>query len=87
MEANNRMELSFLSLSENESFARAAVSAFVAQLDPTVEELTEMKTALSEAVSNAVIHGYEKNQGMVRIICSLYGATVELVVEDQGVGI
>lgn len=87
MEANNKMELSFLNLSENEGFARTAVSSFIAVLDPTVEELTEIKTALSEAVSNAIIHGYDGMEGMVTVTCSLYGNTVELVIKDQGLGI
>ena len=54
----NEMELSFLSVSENEAFARAVVAAFVTQLDPTMDELTEVKTVVSEAVTNAIIHGY-----------------------------
>ena len=87
MEANNKMFIEFLNLSENESFARTAVSAFVAELDPTVEELTEIKTALSEAVSNAVIHAYEGKEEFVRIECSLYDRTVEIVVIDHGIGI
>ena len=87
MEASNKMTVSFLNRSINESFARTAVSAFVAQLDPTIEELTEIKTALSEAVSNAIIHAYEAKEGMVTIECSLYDKTVELMIEDSGMGI
>lgn len=88
MEANNRMQVSFLNRSENEGFARTAVAAFVAELDPTVEEITEIKTALSEAVSNAIIHGYEGvEEGMVTVECSLYDKTVEIVVADEGIGI
>ncbi|ATY84746.1 anti-sigma F factor [Kyrpidia spormannii] len=83
----NVMRLEFSSRSENESFARVAVAAFVAQLDPTVEELTEIKTAVSEAVTNAIIHGYGDQEGMVSITCTLEGDTVEIMIDDQGVGI
>lgn len=87
MEANNRMSISFLNRSENEGFARTAVSAFIAELDPTVEELTEIKTALSEAVSNAIIHGYEGMEGLVVVDCNLYDKSVEIIVKDSGIGI
>lgn len=87
MQASNYMELKFSSRSENESFARVAVAAFVSQLDPTVEELTEIKTVVSEAVTNAIIHGYEDGDGMVTISCSIIGGAVEVIVEDQGRGI
>ncbi|MBX6395710.1 MAG: anti-sigma F factor [Alicyclobacillaceae bacterium] len=83
----NFMRLEFPSRSENEAFARVAVAAFVAQLDPTVEELTEIKTAVSEAVTNAIIHGYAEEEGIVAITCTLEDDTVEIIVEDQGVGI
>ncbi|MDI3256167.1 MAG: anti-sigma F factor [Kyrpidia sp.] len=82
----NVMRVEFSSRSENESFARVAVAAFVAQLDPTVEELTEIKTAVSEAVTNAIIHGYGEREGMVTVTCTLEGDTVEIMVEDQGIG-
>lgn len=81
------MVIEFDGISENEAFARAAVAAFIAPLDPTLEELTEIKTALSEAVSNSVIHGYEGGAGTVRVGCSCIGRTVELYVEDYGTGI
>nr|WP_188880686.1 anti-sigma F factor [Alicyclobacillus cellulosilyticus] len=81
------MRIQFASRSENESFARVAVAAFVAQMDPTVEQLTELKTAVSEAVTNAIIHGYEEGPGEVRIECRIRDGTVEVVVEDDGVGI
>jgi stage II sporulation protein AB (anti-sigma F factor) len=84
---DNYMRIQFASRSENESFARVAVAAFVAQLDPTVEQLTELKTAVSEAVTNAIIHGYENRIGEVRIECVLTGGVVEITVEDDGVGI
>lgn len=87
MKADNEMKLEFLSKSQNESFARSVVAAFVAQLDPTIEELAEIKTAVSEAVTNAIIHGYSCKMGNVVIISRLIGNTVEIEVKDFGVGI
>lgn len=87
MKSENYMRLQFSSRSENESFARVAVAAFVTQLDPTMEELTEIKTAVSEAVTNAIIHGYESTTGEVRLECRIWGNTVEIAVEDDGIGI
>lgn len=87
MEESNIMELSFLSLSRNQGFARAAVAAFVSQLDPTIEELADIKTAVSEAVTNAMIHGYEKNKGTVTLTCSYHKNHVQIVVKDTGKGI
>ncbi|WAH39196.1 anti-sigma F factor [Alicyclobacillus dauci] len=84
---DNYLRLQFPSRSENESLARVAVASFVAQLDPTVEELTELKTAVSEAVTNAIIHGYEDREGEVRVECALFDRTVRIVIEDAGVGI
>jgi stage II sporulation protein AB (anti-sigma F factor) len=84
---SNYMRLQFAGRSENESFARVAVAAFVAQLDPTMEELTEIKTAVSEAVTNAIIHGYDQRVGEVRIECVIADGMVEITVEDDGVGI
>ena len=85
----NRMKLEFSSRSENESFARIAVAAFIAPLDPTVEELTEIKTAVSEAVSNAIIHAYGENEnGMVTVECAVeQDRRVVVTVIDNGVGI
>lgn len=85
----NRMKLEFLSRSENESFARVAVAAFAAPLDPTVEELTEIKTAVSEAVSNAIIHAYaEAEDGTVTVECMIDGdRRVIIIVSDSGIGI
>ena len=85
----NRMKLEFLNRSENESFARVAVAAFVAPLDPTVEELTEIKTAVSEAVSNAIIHAYKEDEdGLVTLECFVEeGGKVTIIVSDRGVGI
>jgi len=83
----NVMRLTFTGLIENESFARVAVAAFVAQLDPTLEELTEIKTVVSEAVSNAIIHAYPGRVGDVSLVCKIVGDKVELMIEDHGVGI
>lgn len=85
--AKNHMRLEFSSLSQNESFARVAVAAFVSQLDPDMEELTEIKTVVSEAVTNAIIHGYEENEGTVTVTCSMEDITIEITIEDQGRGI
>lgn len=84
----NEMSLSFSAVSENESFARVTVAAFVAQLDPTLDELTEIKTVVSEAVTNCIIHGYENSgKGLVKITAQLEDGTVRLSVHDDGVGI
>lgn len=84
----NVMELRFASRSENESFARVAVAAFISQLDPTMEELTDIKTVVSEAVTNAVIHGYEeKADGMITIRTEIHGNEMVITIEDEGVGI
>ena len=84
----NRMELEFSALSQNESFARVTVAAFIAQLDPTVDELTEIKTVVSEAVTNAIIHGYEQNaEEKVYISVELNDDTVNLTIRDHGIGI
>lgn len=82
------MELSFTALSQNESFARVTVGAFVAQLDPTMDELTEIKTVVSEAVTNAIIHGYNEDpNGQVFVEVELENDTVRLFIRDKGVGI
>ncbi len=88
MEILNEMRLMFLSKSENESFARVAASAFISSLDPTVSELVEIKTAVSEAVSNAVIHGYDKTVGVITLEMRIFSdCTVEVSVTDSGKGI
>ena len=87
MQPINEMKLEFISKSSNESFARVVAAAFVSQLDPTLEELADIKTAVSEAVTNAIIHGYENKSGNVRMICRLYDDSVEIIVEDDGKGI
>jgi stage II sporulation protein AB (anti-sigma F factor) len=84
----NEMNLQFSALSQNESFARVTVAAFIAQLDPTMDELTELKTVVSEAVTNAIIHGYESDaNGMVYISVLLQDGTVEMSIKDEGIGI
>lgn len=84
----NKMEISFSALSQNESFARVTVAAFIAQLDPTMDELTEIKTVVSEAVTNSIIHGYENDpNGVIYIAVVMEGDTVEITIRDEGVGI
>src|SRR5699024_2403027 len=84
----NEMSLEFLSVSENESFARVTVAAFVSQLYPTMDELTEIKTVVSEAVTNAIIHGYnDALNHLVSITGVLAEGEIELTIQDIGVGI
>ena len=84
----NRLETTFPAKSENEALARSVAAAFAAQEDPTIEELTEIRTAVSEAVSNAVIHAYPEGEGDVNLELRLYeDGTLVIAVEDQGVGI
>ena len=84
---DNEMKLEFLSKSNNEAFARITVAAFVSQLDPTIEELADVKTAVSEAVTNCIIHGYEDGEGIVEIVARLFANTVEIEISDTGKGI
>lgn len=82
------MQLQFTALSQNESFARVTVAAFVAQLDPTMDELTEIKTVVSEAVTNAIIHGYNNDpSGTVFISVKIEDSFIELEIKDEGSGI
>ncbi len=88
MKPMNEMELSFPSCSANEGFARAAVAAFVAQLDPTVDELCDIKTAVSEAVTNCIVHAYRSTIGTIYISCHIYeNGRVVVKVRDKGCGI
>ena len=87
MTHENEMELVFDSRSVNEGFARVAVAAFLTQLNPTLEEVSDVKTAVSEAVTNAIIHGYEKEVEKIWIRCRLDGQTLYIEVEDHGNGI
>lgn len=88
MTIENEMKLSFPSKSRNEAFARAAVSAFIMSLDPTVEELSDLKTAVSEAVTNCIVHGYRHGGGTIYIIARiLEGRRVSVKIRDKGCGI
>ena len=84
---DNEMKLEFVSKTNNEAFARIAVAAFVSQLDPTIDELSDIKTAVSEAVTNSIIHGYEDEEGIVKITAKLFGNNIEIEVSDNGKGI
>lgn len=85
---DNMMKVEFLSKSQNESFARVAVAAFASQLDPTIEEITDIKTAVSEAVTNAIIHGYKDNKdGIVEITAELNKNEITIIIIDHGCGI
>lgn len=82
----NEMRVEFDAKSVNEGFARVAVAAFLTQLNPTLDEIADVKTAVSEAVTNAIIHGYENSEGRVYVSCSLDGGLATITVEDKGVG-
>ena len=85
---NNYIAMEFLSRSANEGFARTAVAAFAAQLDPTLEEIGDIKTAVSEAVTNAIVHAYPNELGKVSVRASIFdGNVLEIVVRDWGCGI
>ncbi len=84
---NNKIELKFLSKSENESFARTVAAAFVAPLDPTLEEIADIKTAVSEAVTNSIVHGYSSASGYVYMNLEADGDKLTVVVKDNGKGI
>lgn len=89
----NEMEILFDAMSENEGFARVAVAAFMTGMNPTLEEVSDVKTAVSEAVTNAVIHGYggacqsENGKNKIRLHVSIHHKTIRVSVEDKGVGI
>lgn len=87
MRDTNEMEIQFDSKSCNEGFARVAVAAFLTQMNPTVEEVADVKTAVSEAVTNAIIHGYEKRKGKIRIFCRILENQFFMEVSDKGKGI
>ena len=84
---DNEMKLQFVSKSANEAFARITVAAFAAQLDPSIDELADIKTAVSEAVTNSIIHGYDKKQGIVKIGAKLIGNQITIEISDKGKGI
>lgn len=84
---DNEMKLEIMSKSNNEAFARVTVAAFAAQLDPTIEELADIKTAVSEAVTNCIIHAYEEKEGIIKIVCRLDDHSIEIEISDKGKGI
>ena len=84
---DNEVKLEFLSKSNNEAFARISVAAFVSQLDPTIEEISDIKTAVSEAVTNAIVHGYEDKMGIVTVKCKIHKNEVYIEISDSGKGI
>ncbi len=87
MRDDNYMKLEFPSMSVNEAFARSAVGCFAARLDPTLEELGDIKTAVSEAVTNCIVHAYPDCLGTVSLRARVTGDTLEICVKDTGVGI
>ena len=88
MKFENCMTLEFPSKSNNEGFARSAVACFAAQMDPTMEELGDIRTAVSEAVTNAIVHAYPEGIGMITIRCRiLKDDTLDIMIKDKGVGI
>ena len=88
MKFENYMILEFPSKSANEAFARSAVACFAAQLDPTLEEMGDIRTAVSEAVTNCIVHAYPDQYGVITLRCRiLKGNVLDIVVKDKGVGI
>ncbi len=88
MKFENYMTLEFPSKSNNEGFARSAVACFAAQMDPTMEELGDIRTAVSEAVTNCIVHGYPDQLGIISVRCRiLKGNILDIVIKDRGVGI
>ena len=87
MQYENEARVFFASKSENERFARLFVSGFLTPLDPTVSEITEIKTAVSEAVTNAIIHGYEEKKGSIELFCAYVKNKVYIEIADKGSGI
>ena len=83
----NRMKITFLSLTENEAFARNVVAGFCLSLNPTIDEIIEIKTAVSEAVTNAIVHAYSDTTGEITIGAEIIGDTLYISVSDNGVGI
>ena len=88
MNQHNEMQTTFLSVAENESFARVVIAAFAVQLSPTVSEIADIKTAVSEAVTNAIVHGYEGTRGMVTLRATIRDhSLLTIEVQDTGKGI
>ena len=84
---DNKMKMELISKSTNESFARVAVAAFASQLDPTIEEIADIKTAVSEAVTNCIIHAYDEKEGNIYITCIINGREIIIEIQDNGIGI
>lgn len=88
MNSHNEMQTTFLSVAENESFARVVIAAFAVQLSPTVSEIADIKTAVSEAVTNAIVHGYEGTRGMVTLRATIQDRNLLTIeIQDSGKGI
>ena len=87
MKSNNSIKIEFISKSANEGFARVAIAAFASQLDPTLEQINEIKTAVSEAVTNCIVHGYKDKIGKIYINAKLYQNKLVITIRDKGCGI
>ena len=87
MKNSNFMEVTFKAISINEGFARVCVAGFCVQLNPSIDELGDIKTAVSEAVTNCVVHAYPKHNGMVSLRCEIEDNTIKMIEKDQGIGI
>ena len=83
----NNVEIIFDAISENESFARVVAAAFVTKLDPTLEEISDIKTAVSEAVTNSIVHGYEDKIGLINLRCKIRDREITIEITDNGKGI
>ena len=83
----NKMLLKVSALSENESFLRTAVSAFMLQLDPSIEEINDVKTTVSEAVTNCIVHAYPDGEGDITVSCELGDGYIKIIISDNGIGI
>lgn len=83
----NRMNLTVSAISENELFVRTVISAFMLQLNPTVEQLNDVKTTVSEAVTNCIVHAYPNGQGEIKVECELGDDYIKIVISDNGIGI
>ena len=87
MNKSNFMEVKFKALSINEGFARVCVAGFCVQLNPSVDQLGDIKTAVSEAVTNCVVHAYPKGNGIITMRCEIEGSSVKITISDNGIGI
>ena len=83
----NKMSLSFISISQNEAFARNVIASFMLSLNPTLSEISDVKTAVSEAVTNAIVHGYKNEMGIVELSATIDGQSIHIEIKDGGVGI